>query len=515
MKGDDMILESYYNSEYRKKINYILTLAYMMILCVLYISFTYSAVNNAQNQVKIDMRKTMDSFVTSMEADFKNKTIDIKYFSQDNVLKKTLVLNIMSQLQEYTIRSQKSTNSLKKIIILDEKNTVFFNSTGCIKDLSGINVSATPYSCYLYKDKVFLIHYSPIIDEGKRRGAVIAAYDFSDFQGSASKLLEEGNYQFYGIINDKVSFIMDKKGTYFVDKPTNKPMSDKLKEGFTHLIINGQRDLLLVKSIGVKNIKAPLKLSLVLPEYRYRQIETVYIVHTLKNCTIIAFIISVILVFSYFAFRYYTNKDFDKRLEIQSLRVQRHDIAKHLNIINIMAKTGEFEELTTYVESLSKKAAFENNLHKLDNPPVNALLLEKASEAQDNGIKFGVEVNAVIRDIYLDPLDLCALLANLIDNALDACKEITDLSLQKQIQIKIGYTEECYSFDISNTGNPIPEKFVQKIFKPGYSTKKGNKGRGMGLYIIARLIKKYRGSIEVKCKDGITTFIVTFWGRRA
>jgi signal transduction histidine kinase len=48
-----------------------------------------------------------------------------------------------------------------------------------------------------------------------------------------------------------------------------------------------------------------------------------------------------------------------------------------------------------------------------------------------------------------------------------------------------------------------------KIFQPFFTTKKGGKGTGLGLFTVYNIIKGHRGSIKVmKNKDKRTKFII-------
>ncbi|WP_200800695.1 ATP-binding protein [Carboxydothermus pertinax] len=47
---------------------------------------------------------------------------------------------------------------------------------------------------------------------------------------------------------------------------------------------------------------------------------------------------------------------------------------------------------------------------------------------------------------------------------------------------------------------------IEKIFEPGFSTK--GEGRGMGLYSVKKLVKKYNGNIQVKSDANWTIFTV-------
>ncbi|MCV9388342.1 sensor histidine kinase [Reichenbachiella ulvae] len=84
---------------------------------------------------------------------------------------------------------------------------------------------------------------------------------------------------------------------------------------------------------------------------------------------------------------------------------------------------------------------------------------------------------------------------NLCKNAVDA------MGGEGEINIKILKANEGHVvIDISDTGKGIPKSMIQKIFQPGYSTKK--RGWGLGLTLVKRIIEIYhKGKIYVKQSD--------------
>lgn len=82
---------------------------------------------------------------------------------------------------------------------------------------------------------------------------------------------------------------------------------------------------------------------------------------------------------------------------------------------------------------------------------------------------------------------------NLIKNAMDAIKETTKDSF---ISVKVFENGDKLVIDVEDSGMGIDRKFVNEIFKPGYSTKK--RGWGLGLSLTKRIIEDYHnGNIFV------------------
>ncbi len=55
---------------------------------------------------------------------------------------------------------------------------------------------------------------------------------------------------------------------------------------------------------------------------------------------------------------------------------------------------------------------------------------------------------------------------------------------------------------IKDNGNGIPQKAVDKIFQPFFTTKPSGQGTGLGLSLSYDIVKAHGGEIKVKTKDG-------------
>ncbi len=97
-------------------------------------------------------------------------------------------------------------------------------------------------------------------------------------------------------------------------------------------------------------------------------------------------------------------------------------------------------------------------------------------------------------------------LVNLISNAKDATEGLS----RREISL---YYEEKKSevvITVSDNGHGIPEDKKEKIFEPFFTTKELHKGTGIGLSLVAAMIKEHEGKIEVESKIGLgSKFIIT------
>ncbi len=111
-----------------------------------------------------------------------------------------------------------------------------------------------------------------------------------------------------------------------------------------------------------------------------------------------------------------------------------------------------------------------------------------------------------IPEITCNPIRLEQVLLNLINNA----KHAVDNSqkVEKQIEIKTYQKDhQTIIIEITDNGIGIAEDFIDKVFKPFYTTKAPGKGTGLGLSVSKRIIEEHNGKLEVISKYGeFTTF---------
>lgn len=186
------------------------------------------------------------------------------------------------------------------------------------------------------------------------------------------------------------------------------------------------------------------------------------------------------------------------------LRAQRHDYMNHLQVIYGLLELGEYEDAREYMAPVFKDIIKVTRALKTSQPAVNALLQAKMESAEKKGIDMFVEVGTPLKEIPLEPWELCKVLSNLIDNGITALEEKEG---EKQLVVEIRQESENYCFRIRNNGPVIPKEQQALIFKQGFSTKK-EEGHGTGLAIVSGIVKDAKGSINLVSDTEETCFEV-------
>jgi signal transduction histidine kinase len=103
-------------------------------------------------------------------------------------------------------------------------------------------------------------------------------------------------------------------------------------------------------------------------------------------------------------------------------------------------------------------------------------------------------------EFQVDPDQLRAALVNILDNAVDACRENADRS-DPQIVFRSRRAECDVIFAIEDNGVGMSEAVQSQIFTLFFSSK-ATQGTGIGLFITRKIIRQHGGEIEVSSRPG-------------
>jgi signal transduction histidine kinase len=96
----------------------------------------------------------------------------------------------------------------------------------------------------------------------------------------------------------------------------------------------------------------------------------------------------------------------------------------------------------------------------------------------------------------IQDLGIEGILTNLLRNAVDAIDDAGMITVQAK------YVDRILTIIVSDTGRGISTEDPEQIFEPFYTTKEMDKGCGLGLTIVAEIVKSYDGKIHVESRPG-------------
>lgn len=184
-------------------------------------------------------------------------------------------------------------------------------------------------------------------------------------------------------------------------------------------------------------------------------------------------------------------------------RAFRHDIKNHILLMNMLAEQGKYDELKNYLKDMSGVIDESSYVRISGISAVDAILNEKLYEAQSKNINTAYDVVNLDKN-SIKPLDMCIILSNALDNAIEANERIEDPD-RRYIRLKIHGNETFSVISVSNPTDEVPKKSGTNTF---LTSKSDADNHGFGLKSIENTVGKYRGEMLCKCEDGVFTLVI-------
>ena len=181
-------------------------------------------------------------------------------------------------------------------------------------------------------------------------------------------------------------------------------------------------------------------------------------------------------------------------------RRYKHDMKNHFLYLNALSHDNKIEEMKEYIASLSDHWENLTQLVSTGNDVVDTIIYGKNFLFEQNHISLSVE-GMFVTDLKIDPIDLCTIFTNAIDNAVESnIKCPDDENRYLNIHIKVSRNNYLVSFM-----NPLNTKL--HIHNNHIETDKEEDYHGYGLKNIEHSLAKYGGSYQIKTTQD-RTFIL-------
>ena len=177
----------------------------------------------------------------------------------------------------------------------------------------------------------------------------------------------------------------------------------------------------------------------------------------------------------------------------RQMRGWRHDYHNHIQAM--LAMTDNPEELRKYLWMLNDDLTTVDTVLKTGNVMVDAILNSKLSLIKSKNIAVNAKAT-VPAELRISEIDLCAIIGNLLDNAMEACLR-QDESEDRFIRVYIGILKQQLYICVTNSVGGE----VKKVGKTYLSTKDSD-SHGFGLMRIDHLADKYDGYVNRQNEEG-------------
>lgn len=181
----------------------------------------------------------------------------------------------------------------------------------------------------------------------------------------------------------------------------------------------------------------------------------------------------------------------------RKMRGWRHDYRNHISVMKNLYRQGSLEELGEYLDMLESDLSTVDTVIKTGNPMADAILNSKLNLALSKNIPVKATVHIPMR-LMISELDLCVILGNLLDNAIEASLPLPEKD--RMIRIYMDIKETHLYISVTNL---CAGKKMEKI-NGKFLSRRGD-GHGFGLIRIDGIVEKYGGYVNRNSEDGAFT----------
>ena len=178
-----------------------------------------------------------------------------------------------------------------------------------------------------------------------------------------------------------------------------------------------------------------------------------------------------------------------------TMRGWRHDYHNHIQSLKGYLSLNKVEQMKNYLNELETDLDSIDTLYHSGNLQLDSILNAKLAIAEKGQIRIHCDAS-IPPQLHVSDLDLCVILGNLLDNAIESCRKIKDPD-ERFIRVYIGILKKQLYILITNATSETVKQRTDHYF----TTKRGDHGHG--LKRVDQVVKKYDGYLNRQNEPGI------------
>ena len=180
------------------------------------------------------------------------------------------------------------------------------------------------------------------------------------------------------------------------------------------------------------------------------------------------------------------------------IRSMRHDMRNNTQVLMLLLESKEYDKMREYLEEMSEGLAGINVSSHTGDVIADAIIADKKKRAASEGI--ALNVTGAITGVEISPVNMCKMLGNLLDNAIEAASDpgLKDLASEfKVIDLQFKHTENFFMISVTNPCVDHPKIKDGKIV----TSKSDKKNHGFGISNIRSAAEDCGGELSVSCEE--------------
>lgn len=177
----------------------------------------------------------------------------------------------------------------------------------------------------------------------------------------------------------------------------------------------------------------------------------------------------------------------------KEIRKIGHDFNNHISCIDMLLQMDNVKRARQYIKDMKINSQEVNFEIKTGNEIADAVINQKYMKAKKHGIEFNV-TGFLGEKVGINAIDLCALMSNALDNAIEANLKIEEES-ERKIKMHIEPYEDYLHIEINNT---VKEEVKNINYLE--TTKPDKSKHGFGVLNMKKIAEKYEGHLQYSSK---------------
>lgn len=175
----------------------------------------------------------------------------------------------------------------------------------------------------------------------------------------------------------------------------------------------------------------------------------------------------------------------------EKLYALKHDVRHHISAIESMIAQQNYKEAMEYIEQFNQNEMTKTLPILCSNFTADSIIKHYMSLAASKNITFETDLT-IPESISINSLDLCVILGNALENAVEACEKLS-AATEKYIKVTTRIAGDQIVLMISNSFNGEMAASGNTII-----SSKSGPGHGIGLSSIRETTNKYNGNLDIK-----------------
>ena len=181
----------------------------------------------------------------------------------------------------------------------------------------------------------------------------------------------------------------------------------------------------------------------------------------------------------------------------KEIRAIRHDMKNNIQVLSLLLENNEYDKMRDYLDELGENLKSTDVSAHTGNTIADAIIAEKKQKASNLGLT--LNSSGQIKGVEISSVDMCKMLANILDNAIEAASDpsLSELSSDiKTINLDFRSTGNFFMIIATNPCASCPEIKDGKI----KTSKKEKDKHGFGIKNITSAAANYSGEVSLNCE---------------